>query len=243
MKTAFVLIAQGPKYHKYIDQLLQSMKTFLRFPYDVFLWSDLPLRPSGVKVHHFCSYVGFPAATLHRYHMFLQAEADLRTYDQIFYCDIDMKFVDPVQLEDISSNGITATLHPGFVIDRSSVREWTGKMLPSRVGTPDRNPASAAYIPEEATNQYFCGGFNGGHVMAFLDMAYVIRACVDADTRKGTKALWNDESHLNHYLWKNPPSRILSPSFCYPEDYKGQWGWPSHAYRPILMALDKDKKR
>lgn len=243
MKTAFVLIAQGAKYHWYIGRLLGSMKDCLRFGYHVFLWTDLPYRHLNVDVQLSAPYAGFPSATLHRYHTFLQQEEQLRTYDQIFYCDIDMEFRAPVQLEDIASNGITATLHPGFVVDRSNVMEWTGNYLPSCVGTPDRNPASAAYIPPEAKNQYFCGGFNGGHAMAFLDMALAIRGAVDEDKSKEVIALWNDESHLNKYLWKHPPSRILSPSFCYPEDYAGQWGWPPCAYRPILMALDKDKKR
>ena len=243
MKTAFVLISQGSKYHKYIEPLLQSMKAHLRFPYDVFLWTDLSLRPSGVKTQLFCTYKGFPAATLHRYHMFLQAETDLRTYDQVFYCDVDMKFVAPVRGEDIWSNGITATLHPGFVVDRSHIKEWTGKFLPSTTGTPERDPASTAYIPEEATNRYFCGGFNGGKAEAFLSMAHAIRKNVDADAKKGITAIWNDESHLQKYLYDNPPALVLSPSFCYPEGYKGQWGWDPSTYRPILMALDKDKDK
>jgi|HubBroStandDraft_2_1064218.scaffolds.fasta_scaffold09662_2 hypothetical protein len=242
MKTAFVLISHGAKYHQYIAPLLQSMKDNLQFPYDVFLWTDLPIRPSGVMFHHFCPYAGFPAATLQRYHMFLQAEADLCRYDQIFYSDIDMRFVAPVRIEDIASEGITATLHPGFVVDRSHIKEWTGNYLPCRAGTPDRNPRCTAYIPHGTRNQYFCGGFNGGNAKAFLDMSRMIRANVDIDARNGIKALWNDESHLNNYLWKNPPSRILSPSFCYPEDYHGQWAWRPDAYRAVLMALDKSKR-
>ncbi len=242
MKTAFVLISQGQKYHKYINPLLESMKNNLRFPYDVFLWSDLTQRPAGVKSLLFCTYSGFPATTLHRYHMFLQAETDLRAYDQVFYTDIDMRWVSLVRLEDIASEGITATLHPGFVVDRSHIVEWTGKPLPSQTGTPDRNPESTAYIPPEAENQYFCGGFNGGSAKAFLDMAHVLRQNIDIDARNGVKALWNDESHLNNYLWKNPPSHILSPSFCYPEGYRGQWMWNPNSYKPVLLALDKSKR-
>ncbi len=243
MKTAFVLIAQGAKYHQYIDQLLSSMKKHLRFEYTVFMWTDWPARYSEIDVQMPSLYTGFPSATLHRYHTFLQAEAQLLSYDYIFYADVDMKFVAPVRLEDIASHGITATLHPGFVVDRSNVQEWTGNFLPSRSGTPDRNPASTAYIPHGTENQYFCGGFNGGSAPVFLEMAHRICNNVDTDTRNGVKALWNDESHLVKYLYDNPPARILSPSFCYPEDYKGQWGWRPEAYRPILIALDKDKKR
>ena len=245
MKTAFVLIAQGWKYHGFVDRLLASMNKYLEFPYTTFLWTDWlsSMRPSFADVQMMSPYTGFPSATLHRYHTFLRAEEQLRAYDQIFYCDVDMEFVAPVRLEDIASEGITATLHPGFIVDRSKTKEWTGKYLPSRAGTPERRPESTAYIPEGATNAYYCGGFNGGDALSFLEMAHAIKKNVDIDTQKGIIALWNDESHLQRYLWEHPPARVLTPSFCYPEDYRGQWAWRPEHFKPVLLALDKSKKR
>lgn len=111
-----------------------------------------------------------------------------------------MRFVAQVTEDEIFSQGITATEHPGYVGER---------------GTPETNPKSTAFVPYVRT--YFCGGFNGGSVKAFLATAQLIRMRIEIDKQNGITAVWHDESHLNRYLFDNPPAKILSPAFCYPD--------------------------
>jgi Glycosyltransferase family 6 len=230
MSVALVVIATGKKYHQYIDPLLESAREYF-VPHTPILWTD------ALGIHKaFQFYLeneGYPNTTLHRYHTLLKNKEALATYDYIYYVDVDMRFISSVKEEDVFSNGITATLHPGYT---------------DLVGTPERRPESKAYIPPTADNQYFCGGFIGGTAEAFLTMSECIASAVEEDTKNGIKAIWNDESHSNRFLYYNPPARILDPSYCYPEsEYLHPGGYYSAIWRmggrvnitPKLLALDK----
>jgi hypothetical protein len=231
MKTALLLIATGDRYERYIQPLLDSAKKYF-VEHMPFLWTDRERRFTEMQFR--LEDQGFPYTTLHRYHTFCSYAMALSQYEQLFYCDIDMKFVAPIQEEEIFSSGITATEHPGYVGSR---------------GTPEMNPYSAAYLPKIRT--YFCGGFNGGESAAFLRMTYTIRKAIDVDEPNGIRAIWNDESYLNRYLYDHPPARVLSPSFCYPQsEYEvgkgnGFYGqiWKRAGRTdmvPKLIALDKE---
>ncbi len=219
--TALVVIATGQKYHQYIRPLLRSAEEFF-VPHTPLLWTDS--FEDFNAIYHYHKDEGFPNVTLHRYHTFLEHRKTLSFFDYIFYVDVDMLFVSPIKEEDVFSDGITATLHPGYV---------------GTTGTPERNPASKAYIPRHATNKYFCGGFNGGLTKDFLWMAEHIKECVDMDAANGITAVWHDESHLNSFLYyNNPPARILGPEFCYPEGCDGRYA-NNPIGPPKLIALTK----
>lgn len=237
MKTALLLIATGPSYMGYIQPLLASAQEHF-VEHTPFLWTDSKLK--FVENQFYLPDYGYPSVTLNRYNTFYAKAGMLVEFDQLFYCDIDMRFVAPVEERDIFSQGITATLHPGFARERWDKK--TGDWVSTR-GTPDRNPHSTAYIPRFTDNQYFCGGFNGGDAKAYLKMADQIRKNVYQDNLKGYTAVWHDESHLNRYLLDNPPARILTPSFCYPEDYDNGYGWDAAEYPAKLVALNKRKAR
>lgn len=224
MKTALLLIATGEKYWKYIDPLLESAEKYL-FPHEVILWTDSPYAHK-VRTRISKQALGFPGETLHRYHTFLEQRDLLASYDFLMYVDIDMLFVSLCDSTCLISGGITACLHPGYV---------------GTSGTPERNPASRAYIPNHATNKYFCGGFNGGLTKSFLWMAEHIKECVNIDAANGITARWHDESHLNSFLYyNNPPARILGPEYCYPEGCNGVYAG-NQIGSPKLIALDKNK--
>jgi len=228
MKTALVLVATGVRYAAYADVLIESAKKFF-IPHDVVLFTDSE-RDFDVTHKFDCLPLGFPDATLLRYHLFTTEEEILSSYEHIFYSDVDMRFVAPVDEDEILSNGITATMHPGYA------------GLP---GTPETRPESTAYVGQPLRN-YFCGGFNGGAAQAFLTMANDIRYSVDRDKEKGLVAVWHDESHLNRYLYDNPPAKILTPAFCYPDVqndyYKRIWHQAGlGVITPKLLALEKVK--
>jgi hypothetical protein len=220
MNTALFVIATGEKYHKYIDPLLASARTHF-VPHVPFLWTDAPELHNAFQFH--LDNEGYPGTTLHRYHTFLKYKEIITGYDYVFYCDIDMLFVAPIAGEEIFADGITATLHPGYV---------------GKTGTPERRLESFARIPNEANNKYFCGGFIGGKGESFLRMAEEIANNVDCDAKSGITAVWHDESHSNWYLYHNPPARILGPEYCYPEGCEGVYAG-TQIGPPKLVALTK----
>jgi hypothetical protein len=228
MKTALLVIATGERYHQYVNPLLESAKEFF-VEHDAFLWAD-ELIPSIAKFQLQKYALGFPNETLYRYHTFFEQYQFLEKYDYLFYIDVDMRFVAPVG-EEIFSDGITATLHPGYV---------------GTPGTPERRAESMAVIPQGSNNRYFCGGFNGGTSGHFLRMAQAIKGAVDEDASRGITAIWHDESHLNRYLYLNGPTKVLDPSYCYPENagpyYTSKWKAAGLIVTPKILALTKAGK-
>jgi hypothetical protein len=230
MRTVLIVIATGSTYIKYAKSFIASAKKFF-VPHDVAVFSNSALE-FNEKIRIYKPHVGYPQATLTRYHSIWAAREELSKYDYMFYSDADMLFVDHVG-EEIFSDGITAVEHPGYV---------------GGPGTPETNPDSTAYCPHVRT--YFCGGFNGGTSGAFLRMADSIRQSVDADNARGILAIWHDESHLNRYLYDHPPAKILSPSYCYPdisviERFKDIWyqaRGKNHGFVPKLVSLEKSTR-
>lgn len=224
MKTALLVIATGERYHPYVWPLLRSTKQYF-VEHEAIVWTDNPHLYGDTNTIS-KEALGYPEETLRRYHTFLNYRALLNRYDQLFYCDVDMRFVAPVG-EEVFSDGITATEHPGYV---------------GLHGDPEMRPHSTAYLPNPRT--YFCGGFIGGTTEAFLKMADTITKNIDTDKQNGILARWHDESHSNRYLYDNPPAKILPPSYCYP-DVKGDYytkiweraGRP--VYEPKILALTK----
>lgn len=159
---------------------------------------------------------GWPDATLYRYHAVL--EADWSGYDYLYLSDADMLWEAPAG--DIFGE-IVATQHPGYV---------GRKDLPYE----DR-PESTAFVDEGET--YYAGGFVGGERKAFLDLCRKMVFAIDEDEEHGITAVWHDESHLNRILRDSPPTKVLPPSYSYPDDASGYpWLW---RYPRILVAQDK----
>ena len=228
MKTALLLIAAGSLYWDYASDCAASAKKYF-VPHDVVLFTDHPSAESGFNYVVPYFHLGYPEATYRRYHAFHGVREILSQYDQVFFSDADMRWVARVEEDEIFSAGITATEHPGFVGQR---------------GDHEKNPKSTAYCPNG--KQYFCGGFNGGDSKSFLQMAATIVERIDEDDRNGVQSVWVDESQMNRYLYENPPAKILTPSFCYPEDterYLEIWKKAGRGpFEPKLIALDKGKR-
>lgn len=224
MKIGLLVVATG-KYIDFVQPLWDSVKKYFfansKYKISMFVFTDAKQVPEGT-IKCFQKHEKFPAPTLFRYKWFLKQEKRLAKMDHLFYCDVDMKFVDFVGKETLSK--LTATLHPGFY--NRSRREFSYET---------RKESTAFISPLEGKN-YYCGGFNGGETKEYLKMAKVIAKNVDEDLKKGIVAVWHDESHLNRYLIDNPPSRILSPSYCYPEEL-------ALPFKPKLLALKKDHSK
>jgi hypothetical protein len=234
MRIGLITVATGEKYRQHAACMLASAKEF--FPAaEQIIFTDQIIGPDcnwprEANVFEIPPAV-YPEATLFRYHFFLTQKVFLSGFDYLYYADADMKFVAPVG--DILANGLVATLHPGYAVRNTQ-------------GTPERRKESTAYLPEGTNKQYFCGGFQGGKARDYLAAAEALAFCIDLDRRRGITAIWHDESFWVNYLYFHPPAKILTPSYCFPEEaiaQGGYCGWTKEQFPPILTAVDKKGQR
>ena len=209
----------------------QNLETITNSVFDLRSKTDVKLFPTEA--------VEWPYPTLLRYNLFLQQEEILKEYDYIFYCDIDMKFMNIVG-DEILGEGITAAQHPMYAIKK----EYWPPYEP--------NPESASYIkrPGQIIEEngrprfmplYFAGGFQGGKSDKFIEAIKECKNITEKDLDRGYIPIWNDESVWNKYLSDNPPATVLTPSYIYPDSlieqyYEPLWG---QKYQPKLMTLTK----
>ena len=183
--------------------------------------------------------VEWPLPTLFRYHTFLQQEEKLSEYDYIFYCDIDMVFVNYVG-DEILGEGLTAALHPMYALRQNFVAPY------------EPNPESAAYIKRSGKivyengkpkfmSTYFAGGFQGGKTKEWIGAMKAMREMIDKDFAINFIPIWNDESVWNKYLFNNSPNIVLSPAYIYPDSLINEYYIPlwGRNYSPKIITLTK----
>ena len=219
MKIGLIVIATG-KYNVFINPLYESFKKYFLINCDtkMVVFTDKKITNNEI-ITIYQEHLGWPNATLKRYHIFDKNKELLSKFDYLYYCDADMLFVDYVGYEILGE--LVGTIHPGFY---------------NKYGTYETNLLSLAYVKPNEGKKYYAGGFNGGKSEKFLMMCEVIKNNIDIDLKNNIVAIWHDESHLNRYFIDNPPTIELSPSYCYPEN----WNIP---YNKKLLALDKDHKK
>lgn len=183
--------------------------------------------------------IEWPYPTLLRYNLFLQQEEKLKEYDYIFYCDIDMRFVNVVG-DEILGEGLTAAQHPMYALRK----EYNPPYEP--------NEKSACYIPRPGrvilengrprfVPLYFAGGFQGGKSEPWIESMKRMKNMIEHDLAMDYVPIWNDESAWNKECFDNPPGIVLSPSYIQPDSlikeyYEPLWGC---SYVPKLMTLTK----
>lgn len=213
-----LLVMATGKYTQFIDPLIQSARkhfcTNHNVTYFVFTDGDIPEAQDIVRV--FQKRLGWPYDTMMRPAVYAKNEMLFFSQDYLFACDADMLFVDTVGDEILGER--VATLHPGFVGQRGSYY---------------RNPASLSYVRDDEGKYYFAGGFYGGTRQEMTRISKTLSSCIDQDLSHGVIAEWHDEAHWNRYCIDHPPTVILTPSYCYPENWRLK-------YPKKLLALDKD---
>ena len=228
MKIAINIIATN----KYLDFLENIVKTidnhfFPESDVSVIVHTNLEIPDSLEKysrlnfVKNTITHEPWPFTTLRRFDYFLRTKESLKENDYCFYIDVDSLFIRDIYENILPSRGIIGTIHP---------------CLYSGNGTPDRNQQSKAFIPYGANNRYFCGGFFGGSSEEFIEMSEIIKSNIEDDLSRNIMALWHDESHLNNFLYYNPPSMILEHPFAIAESYET----PDDEITKILF-IDKSK--
>ena len=192
-----------------------------------FVWTDDLTIGNGlnrVKVLN-RSCRGFPADSLFRFEMFLQAKEELTHYDYLYFFNANALFLQPVGEEILpDDSGLAVGRWPGR-------RERQHPMFYPY----ERNKQSTAYIPPHRHPYvYFMGGLNGGIASAYLNMAQTLNENIHKDWDKSIVAYVYDESHINRYL-RDHPCKILGPEFTTPEEFTRK-----HLnYQPKIIFRDK----
>src|SRR3990167_2599601 len=183
----------------------------------------------------------WPLPTLMRYHLFLQQEEILKDYDYIFYCDVDMKFVNVVG-DEILGIGLTAALHPGYATDKKLWPPYEpnkdSHSFIQRPGMVIQDEGKPRFMP-----MYFAGGLQGGKSDKFISAMKAMKNLIDKDMAIGYTPIWNDETAWNKYLEKTPLDTIvLPPSYIYHDSLIEEYYVPKVwgvRYPPKLITLTK----
>lgn len=214
-----LLVVATGKYIHFVEPLVSSAEKFFCKNHNVtyFVFTDQePIHlPNTIFAFH--PRFGWPLDTMKRYYAYLNHWELLKDQDYLFALDADMLFVGEVGDEILGER--VATMHPGFIGQR---------------GTYETNPESKACIKNEEGEHYYAGGFYGGSKEAFFDVLTTSVRNIEDDLSRNLIAVWHDESHWNRYCVDHPPTVILNPSYCYPEN----WDWLN--YQKKIIALDKN---
>ena len=211
------IVATG-EYDAYAQKLIESARTHFCKNHKVkfFVFTNGTIEAASDVVIVPQDRLGWPYDGLKRFHIYEAHQYLFKDVDYLFAADADMLFVAPVGDEILSD--LVGTQHPRFVGKR---------------GAYEKNTASKACVNRNEGKIYFSGGFCGGKKEELLKLIHQTIGQINADLQKGFIAVWHDESHLNRYFVDHPPTRILDPSYCYPEN----WQIP---YPKKIVALDKN---
>jgi len=217
-----VCIVAMDEYEMKAKELIESGRKFFCINHDVayFIFTD------GEKLHEANDLIkvrqenfGWPYVTLKRFQVYEEHAKLFEKMDYLFAVDADLVFVAPVGEEVLSD--LVATQHPAFLKKR---------------GDYENKKISAAYVGPHEGKHYFSCSLYGGRKNEFLNLVKEARKRVDADLEKKFISRWHDQSYLIRYLIDHPPTRILNPSYCYPEDWQLE-------YPKKLVASGKSAKK
>ncbi|XP_045075762.1 globoside alpha-1,3-N-acetylgalactosaminyltransferase 1-like [Coregonus clupeaformis] len=125
----------------------------------------------------------------------------------IFCLDVDMRFHGRVGPEALGR--LVAAIHPWFY--------W----YPRNQYPYERRNVSTAYVPLDQGDFYYQANIFGGALEDVHRLTKTCREHLEVDKSVGVEAVWQEESHLNWYLVKNKPTKLLSPEYVW-DDARGR---------------------
>lgn len=220
MRIGWLVIGTN-KYAALAGDLAASIREHFHAPgaeTTIFCFTNEPAAPPGTRrigIEH----QPWPLVTLLRYHTFLRHRAALEATDYLVYIDADMRLVAPVGDEILGDR--IAALHPGYY------------SRPRSALTYESRPESRAFVAPHEGQRYYFGALQGGRTDLFLRDCEHLAGAINDDLRRNLIAQWWDESHWNRYLIDHPPTRVLTPEYCYVDGY-------DLPFTPRIRALVKD---
>ncbi|XP_023148306.2 globoside alpha-1,3-N-acetylgalactosaminyltransferase 1-like isoform X1 [Amphiprion ocellaris] len=216
--VAATVFAVG-KYIMFLKDFLETAEKyfFVGFRVHVYVFTDRPNEVPQVKMAAGRQLTVMPVPSSNRWQEIsarrmelIQTliEKKLRNHtDYIFCLDVDSKFHGRWGTESLG--GLVAVIHPGYYRNERSKFPY------------ERRPASRAYVAPGEGDFYYCGGAFGGLLQEVHLLAKTCRQNFEADAKVGIEAAWQEESHLNRYMWINKPSKVLSPEYLW-QDFKSK---------------------
>lgn len=192
MKAGFITILTG-KYGQFMDELVRSFHKHVDA--NLYIFTDIKKKYDCKQIQ--IEHIGWPAMPLLRAQLYNEYK-DIFTDDYLYSIDGDIKFNSFIGEEILHSR--VATLHRNLVRLRKEFNY-------------EKRPESTAYIPDGEGEKYFIGGLYGGRREEFFKINETLEKNIKADIKKGIRAVWGDESHINRYFANNPPTKILSPEY------------------------------
>src|SRR3990172_7510485 len=115
-RVALCTFATG-RYKEFLQQLADSAKQHFLVNHDVELiaFTDGD-PPQEFDRHYNVPHLLWPYGTLYRYRWLYEQITDMRNYEYVFMCDVDMRFVDDIANEILGN--IVAVLHAGHLNKR-----------------------------------------------------------------------------------------------------------------------------
>lgn len=231
--TVDLLIISTNKYIKFLPKLLTSVHKYFLKDCDVrvHIFTDrvkdceilLSQEDCIIQLHEI-EHKPWPASTLFRFHFFKQY-IDSLTGHYICYIDADTEIKAPIESDILSPR--TVVQHCGFVNGN---------------GTFEERKESRAYTPKSIQRNYYGGGFflfDRSNFNVIVDRSIDM---IDEDLKNGIMPRFHDESILNALMASMEPTKVLNPSYHFPEDNERIYkSWPE-MYECKILLLNKDHK-
>uniref|UniRef100_A0A1A7XQ86 Globoside alpha-1,3-N-acetylgalactosaminyltransferase 1 n=3 Tax=Iconisemion striatum TaxID=60296 RepID=A0A1A7XQ86_9TELE len=205
------------KYIMFLKDFLETSEQFffVGFRVSIYVFTDRPKEVPQVKMAEGRQLNILPVTSSNRWQEIsarrmelvqqLIEEKLINKADYIFCLDVDSKFHGRWGTESLG--GLVAVIHPGYYRDDRSRFPY------------ERRPISRAFVAPGEGDFYYCGGAFGGLIQEVHQLAKTCRKNFEDDAKEGIEAAWQEESHLNRYMWTNKPSKILSPEYLW-QDFK-----------------------
>ncbi len=228
MKIAILYICTG-RYNQFFMDFYESVEKYLLIESEktYFVWTDDDRLADGrdnVRIYQ-KKCAGFPADSLFRFEMFLQAEDELKNFDYIYFFNSNAEIKRPIGVEFLpDESGLVMGIWPGRRVKQHPM------FFPY-----ERNKNSLAYVaPFGKDYTYFMGGINGGTSKAYLKMIHTLSRNIRDDYNRGIIAKVHDESHINAYL-RTHPCKKLGREFCLPEEWIHDDEQPKNVFRNKVL--------
>ncbi|KAM9843918.1 globoside alpha-1,3-N-acetylgalactosaminyltransferase 1-like [Aulostomus maculatus] len=212
ISVAATVFAVG-KYTIFLKNFLETAEKnfFVGFKVHIYVFTDRPEEVPQVQLASSRQLTVRSVPSLNRWQEISARRMELiqklieeelhNTTDYMFCLDVDSRFHDRWSTESLG--GLVAVIHPGYYTDERSRFPY------------ERRPESRAYIAAEEGDFYYCGGAFGGTVKEVWLLTKTCRYNFEADAVDGIEAAWQEESHLNRYMWINKPTKLLSPEYLW----------------------------